>query len=79
MVRILCKDAAVKNPTVYLFSVVEVENCTGINFFPELEPSVEREVEAFVPKRMREIGYYKPTQKYLLRRRMAHPRPTNPR
>jgi endonuclease G len=55
MAFIFPKDATVKNPTVYLSSVDELEKRTGIDFFPELTPSVEEEVEAYVPKRMWEM------------------------
>jgi endonuclease G len=56
MAFIFPKDATNKNPTVYLSSVNEVEARTGIDFFPELETSVEQDTEAFIPKRMWEMS-----------------------
>lgn len=56
MAFIFPQDAAVKNPTTYLSSVDEIEERTGIDFFPTLESRVQEDAEAFVPKRMWEMS-----------------------
>ncbi len=56
MAFIFPTDATVKNPTSYLSSVDEVEERTGIDFFPHLEQGIAEEVEAFTPKRMWEMS-----------------------
>ncbi len=56
MAFIFPTDATVKNPTSYLSSVDEVERRTGIDFFPDLDPSVAEDAEAFAPKRMWEMS-----------------------
>jgi endonuclease G len=42
-------DATTKNPTKYLSSVDEVEVCTGLDFFPDLDPTVEVTAESVLP------------------------------
>lgn len=45
-------DATVKNPTKYLTSVDEVEICTGLNFFPDLDPAISVAAESVHPTAM---------------------------
>ncbi len=45
-------NATIKNPTVYLTSVDEVEACTGLDFFPDIDPAIGIEAESILPTKM---------------------------